>query len=115
MCGCNTAQDPVADRADAGDHLSFQLGEAARESLEFRAELRAGALDTPFRAGDAPKRKPESSRRRKIKWQRFSKRVKSKYDVGTEPPLRPPKSPWKRPEFFRWANLAVARFEPGEV
>ncbi|OLP89922.1 hypothetical protein AK812_SmicGene28586 [Symbiodinium microadriaticum] len=27
----NTAQDPVADRADAGDHLSFQLGEAARE------------------------------------------------------------------------------------
>ena len=77
----NTAQDPVADRADAGDHLSFQLGEAARESLrEFRAELRAGALDTPFRAGDAPKRKPESSRRRKIKWQRFSKRVKSKYD-----------------------------------
>ena len=71
----------MADRADAGDHLSFQLGEAARESLrEFRAELRAGALDTPFRAGDAPKRKPESSRRRKITWQRFSKRVKSKYD-----------------------------------
>ena len=76
----NTAQDPVADRADAGDHLSFQLGEAAKESLrEFRAELRAGTLDAPFRAGDAPKRKPESSRRRKIKWQRFSKKVKSKY------------------------------------
>ena len=77
----NTAQDPVADRADAGDHLSFQLGEAARESLrEFRAELRAGALDAPFRAGDAPKRKPESSRRRKLKWERFSKKVKAKYD-----------------------------------
>ena len=28
------AQDPVSDRVDAGSHLSFQLGEAARESLQ---------------------------------------------------------------------------------
>ena len=101
----NTAQDPVSDRADAGDHLSFQLGEAARESLrEFRAELRAGALDMPFRAGDVPKRKPESSRRRKLKWQRFSKKVKSKFD--------PRESEQNHPWAFQPASRALAVGQP---
>ncbi|CAE7854331.1 L96, partial [Symbiodinium necroappetens] len=101
----NAAQDPVSDRVDAGSHLSFQLREAARESLrEFRAELRAGALDTPFRAGDVPKRKPESSRRRRLKWQRFSKKGVppgvSSSSCGSTPP---------------WLASSPAKYDPTDA
>ena len=120
----NTAQDPVADRADAGDHLSFQLGEAARESLrEFRAELRAGALDAPFRAGDAPKRKPESSRRRKLKWERFSKKVKAKYDPRESEQNHPyahlaPSADGSRPDCGHvspWLVSSPAKYDPTDA
>ncbi|CAE7545983.1 unnamed protein product [Symbiodinium sp. CCMP2592] len=62
-------QDPVRDQADAASHLNFQMNEAARDNLRrFQAELRAGELDAPMRAAVAQKRKPESERRRRIKW-----------------------------------------------
>ncbi|CAE7534713.1 unnamed protein product, partial [Symbiodinium sp. CCMP2592] len=65
-------QDPVRDQADAASHLNFQMNEAARDNLRrFQAELRAGELDAPMRAAVAQKRKPESERRRRIKWARF--------------------------------------------
>ncbi|CAE6970953.1 L96 [Symbiodinium sp. CCMP2592] len=66
------AQDPVRDQADAASHLNFQMNEAARDNLRrFQAELRAGEPDAPMRAAVAQKRKPESERRRRIKWARF--------------------------------------------
>ncbi|CAE7534189.1 unnamed protein product [Symbiodinium sp. CCMP2592] len=66
------AQDPVRDQADAASHLNFQMNEAAKDSLRrFQEELRSGELDTPMRAAVAQKRKPESERRRRIKWAKF--------------------------------------------
>ncbi|CAE7297447.1 TRPT1, partial [Symbiodinium sp. CCMP2592] len=100
------AQDPVRDQADAASHLNFQMNEAARDNLRrFQAELRAGELDAPMRAAVAQKRKPESERRRRIKWARFcEKQGKTrKYDptersLGFTPPQE---------------GHAVARFGPG--
>ncbi|CAE7435441.1 unnamed protein product [Symbiodinium sp. CCMP2592] len=63
------AQHLVRDQADAATHLNFQMNEAVKDSLRrFQEELRSGELDTPMRAAVAQKRKPESERRRRIKW-----------------------------------------------
>lgn len=76
------AQDPVRSREDAAAHLNFQMNEAARDSIRrFQHQLRAGALDVPMRSTAAQKRKPESERRRRLKWARFAAKQKTrKYD-----------------------------------
>ncbi|CAE7671760.1 ESS1 [Symbiodinium sp. CCMP2592] len=52
------------------NHARF-LQDKEAAGVRFQAELRAGELDAPMRAAVAQKRKPESERRRRIKWARF--------------------------------------------